>query len=138
MSGFFGSSYYFYDCNTPYNNKDKHKCKKEIRCNVCNCKKHPENVIKNPDWKYCGGYFRSFFNIECFENHQQNGTCETIWKCKKCQKVLLWSNTDPNNHRFGEKKCLNCIRIVNKARLFKIMKKTSIFIILIIQINIFL
>ncbi len=77
MTGIFGSIYYCYDCKTCYNNKDKHKCKKEkkeYRCNVCNGEKHPENVIENPSWKYCDGFFRSFFNMECLDNHYQNET----------------------------------------------------------------
>ncbi len=77
MTGFFGSIYYCHDCKTCYNNKDKQKCKKEkkeYRCNVYNGEKHPENVIENPNWKYCDDCFRSFFNMESLDSHSQNET----------------------------------------------------------------
>ena len=126
MAAFFGSSYYCHYCKTSYNTKDKHKCKiekKEYRCNVCNGEKHPENVIKNPDWKYCSDCFRWFYNEECFKNHKDNGTCETVWKCKKCKKFLLWGNTNPATHKCGEKLCRNCKELVLEDHKCYIQKK---------------
>jgi len=123
MAAFFGSSYYCHECDTKYNNKDQHICKKEYRCNVCNGEKHPEHVIENPKWKYCGDCFRSFFNMECFKNHKSNETCDTVWKCKKCKKILLRKNTNPKIHKCGEKNCLNCKETVLEDHKCYMLKK---------------
>lgn len=117
VKAFLGSSYYCDKCKKPYNNKGKHKCvidvkeKKINRCNVCNSKKHLDKVIENPCWCYCSDCFRYFFNLECFDNHIENNTCDTVWKCKKCEKLLLWKQTSPETHICGENLCKNCNKI---------------------------
>jgi hypothetical protein len=126
MTAFFGSSYYCHKCKTSYDHKDKHKCKQEEkvdRCNVCNGKPHTSEDIENRKWLNCDKCFRWFYNEECFKNHRDNGICETIWKCKNCQKILQWKNTDPDKHRCGEKICLNCKKLVMEDHKCYMQKK---------------
>jgi hypothetical protein len=63
MTAFFGSSYYCHDCKTTFNNKDKHKCKKEnkeCKCKVCNGKTHSSEVTETPKWLNCNKCLRWF------------------------------------------------------------------------------
>src|SRR5437773_2402233 len=82
------------------NYKNEHKCKTEeiYMCNVCNGPKHPQEVIDKPDWQYCDHCFRYFFNQICYKNHRENKTCETVWKCRECGKMILWKNSTPDSH----------------------------------------
>jgi hypothetical protein len=54
------------------------KKRKNIDAMFVTVKNIQKMSLKIPNWEYFGVYFRSFFNMECFDNHQQNETCETI------------------------------------------------------------
>lgn len=131
MTGLLGSSYYCHNCKKPYNNKNGHEClkkkqeKKLYSCNVCNGKKHSDEAIKNPIWKECNSCFRYFFNEECFNNHKANKTCETIWKCIVCNKILLWKDNSPYIHTCGEKLCKNCNNTVPPGHKCYMKRKQS-------------
>lgn len=140
MTAFLGSSYYCHKCKTPYQNKDNHKCKdqkdnREYKCYVCNGKTHKPKVIPQGfyyciacikivpnstnhqckvDWVKCKICQRYFLNNECFNNHKENKTCQTVWKCnikKGCKKLLLWKYTTPETHVCDEKLCRNCDKV---------------------------
>jgi hypothetical protein len=95
MEGFYGSSYYCHAHKHKFNNKDDCKyCKNDNNfCNLC-ANSHDNHTI---DWKYCNKCFRNFKNQECFDNHltsnsNKKSICETIWKCRKCNKNIFWNN----------------------------------------------
>ncbi len=69
--------------------------------------------------------------MERFDSHQQNGTCDTISKCKKFQKILLWKNPDPDNHKCGENKCLNCKEHVLEDHKCYIQKKNFVKVVIV-------
>lgn len=123
IAGFYGTSYYCNEHKYGYNNKNgcKH-CKKEKNlCQICKST-HEENI----DWKYCDKCFRCFLNKKCYDNHleivKNFSVCNTIWKCLKCKKNLLWEQYIPalNNiisnkkvHLCDHSECKNCKEYVN-------------------------
>ena len=115
MTGFYGSSYYCERCHKTYDHNDGHTCPKQsniYKCNVCNGRKHSDDIIDKPKWIECTKCQRWFFNQECFTNHVENKTCDAIWKCNSCRKILMWEQTNPTTHKCGERKCKNCNEMV--------------------------
>jgi len=107
IKGFYGTSYYCNKYDTPYSNKDKHKCKdkKEI-CLLCKKLKH----LSKKERVYCEKCYRYCFNQECLESNQE--VCEVAFKCLVCNKICMRSD----EHKCGVEKCRNCWKKVEIAK----------------------
>jgi hypothetical protein len=140
MTAFYGQSYYCEKCDKPYQNKDKHKCKKvDKMCIMCFKSKHEEDLAKRAEHQpkantkqriYCEKCNRYCFNQECLENHSE--VCEKFYKCFNCNKILKrndWRSQSRGKaddtmadeegnkeHRCGWEKFRNCHKEVEIQR----------------------
>lgn len=106
LKGFYAAHFYCERCDTPYQNKNGHRCKKAPLCTVCKKAKHD---ICTRDKILCNKCNRFCYNQECLPNHTSN--CEVIYKCPNCNKLC-----DRNKyHICGTSLCRNCNKFVTTA-----------------------
>tara|TARA_R110001632_G_scaffold135512_1_gene250994 strand:- start:27 stop:3587 length:3561 start_codon:yes stop_codon:yes gene_type:complete len=110
VAGFFDKNYFCKKCNKTYSSKDKHKCRS--KCNICcsyDCDCVNLDFKLNPPkkWSNCNDCFRFFPSSKCFENHKET-TCDKIWKCKDCKKILNKKEHPIKEHICGDFVCRNC------------------------------
>ncbi|XP_072400380.1 uncharacterized protein [Diabrotica undecimpunctata] len=104
MAGFYGCVYYCHRCDTCYQNKHKHRCKKSVICDMCN-----QPVHKEQHKIYCNNCNRYCFNEECLQNHQD--VCALVHKCTGCNKVIQRNK----KHLCGFSTCANCFQWVETS-----------------------
>lgn len=106
MAAFYGSGYYCKKCDTKYNNKNRHRCKKTVICSLC---KHPKHDLATKNKIYCNKCNRYCYNEDCLNNHSL--TCAETVKCPGCNKIY----TRGNFHQCGVSLCRNCMSYVETA-----------------------
>lgn len=101
MKAFLGSVNYCDKCDSTYQNKDKHKCKKTP--NVCNLCKKPAHSEDEKNKIYCEVCNRYCYNQDCLDHHES--ACKEIYKCRGCNMILSRSK----EHKCGYSFCFNCM-----------------------------
>ena len=103
MPGFLSSVYYCHKCRRGYSNKFDHLCPGMCK----SCRAYKCYII---DPMHCDQCKRTFKSRACYERHKEpvgaaRSVCQTIRKCKKCQKSMDVRKL--NNHICG-RKCSTC------------------------------
>lgn len=130
VAGFFGRHYFCHKCKKCYEKKDCHKC--SHNCKMC-CKPNcPTIMCDKSKIKYsieCADCYRFFPNETCYDNHKitttigLNGrtlknpslsTCDRVWKCQDCKKIMKRNIQPPLTHICGDYLCSNCKDIVRE------------------------
>ncbi len=116
VAGFFGKNYFCHNCKTTYGSKGKHKC--NFKCNIC-CSTNCDCIgikdfTKVGSWTNCCDCNRFFPSKTCFNNHITNKTCDKVWKCNCCKKVLDRNKHPPEKHKCGDYECKSCGQVVGK------------------------
>ncbi|CAH1103834.1 unnamed protein product [Psylliodes chrysocephalus] len=106
LKGLYGRHFYCYKCDTGYDNKNIHKCKKQPLCNLCKQPQHDSTVKKKT---YCAKCNRFCYNDECLANHDT--VCSEVYKCTGCNKLL----SRQKFHKCGFSLCFNCRDFVETA-----------------------
>lgn len=112
INGFFGYGYFCETCLKAYKNKGKHAC--DTTCDVC-CS---DNSILTDCQMRCRSCRRTCRSRACFERHANRkdkrgretdkSTCEKVYKCTTCSKVLERAIRKPSEHCCFEWTCPNC------------------------------
>ncbi len=90
MCAYLGNSYYCVPCNMGHNNKT-HICKKG--CLMCNS---PNKCAQLQDLIDCEVCSRTFYNIDCFNNHKENNSCLKYKKCINCEIEYIFNPKNPH------------------------------------------
>ena len=111
MPAFLCKNYYCHTCKKAYKKRDCHKC--PSKCLACfkymsNCLDNQKNII------FCKDCNRTFYGIECFNEHKRNRSqkegkidtvCDSVRKCNKCKRNIKESFAE---HICGNSICSNC------------------------------
>ena len=129
LTAAFAANYYCSKCHVKYFHQSEHVGKCLAVCPRCKCKPPCNQVSvgqeKNPI--KCNDCNRTFFNQQCFDNHQtlrQNKPrlCDTLKCCTFCFKVYP-IRKNRRMHTCGEKYCSMCKRVCPANHLCYIQKK---------------
>ncbi|XP_028132068.1 uncharacterized protein LOC114327599 [Diabrotica virgifera virgifera] len=106
LTGLYGKHFYCEKCDTSYDGKNKHKCKKTPLCTIC---KQAEHDLSTKNKVLCEACNRFCFNTECFDNHTE--VCKEVFKCPSCNKTCKREH----RHECGYSVCKNCKTFVEIA-----------------------
>ena len=92
LSAWFGKSYYCVEGYKAFNNKNRHTCKSDYTCNMCN-----ENTcLYKPSYtRFCKEYIGIYRISTYFNNHEHNGVCACAKSCEKC---AYWFSKPVSTH----------------------------------------
>lgn len=97
--------YFCNNCDTPYNNKDRHMCIKQ--CYLC----QNRTPCKDTQFRlFCDDCNRNFRGQQCLIAHKQNKICEKIKRCNLCLKIVKQNKN--KMHICNEYLCKVCKEIV--------------------------
>jgi len=130
IKGFFGVNNYCNKCKKAIGDINNHKCK--FKCNICcsyDCDSSSFNFKENSCNFNCKDCLRWFPTNKCIDNHKNCkdnkglSTCDKIWKCGDCKKIMNKKDYPMKTHKCGDYKCNNCGELVGKDHKCYMMPK---------------
>ena len=104
LTSWSGCEVYCIECETGYNTKKRHVCKKNRVCGRCHgqrCSAAPKAAEGN----FCRDCKGIFGNSKCYRDHLTNKICEAATTCPKCGR---WFPGVVSKHQCNVEKCMTC------------------------------
>lgn len=121
IASFFERKNYCLSCESPFNDKRRHK--KSCRNRCLNCGQYQVGSHPCPESsnfkKYCPSCKKTFVNENCYKYHLEKGACLKSKRCEACGKIYDIKDNARNgriSHTCNERFCFVCKSFHDKTR----------------------